>query len=64
MPVNTIGRLCGLNASLPKPTRLPIIGAHQPGDRGVDVHNGAAGEVQRAWVASRPPPQTICAIGT
>ncbi len=22
-PVNTIGRLCGLNASLPKPARLP-----------------------------------------
>ena len=39
----------GLNASLPKPTRLlHHIGADQPGDRGVDVHNGAAGEVQRA----------------
>ncbi|VGQ03814.1 hypothetical protein SB00610_05066 [Klebsiella quasipneumoniae subsp. similipneumoniae] len=24
------------------------IRAHQPGDRGVDVHNGAAGEIQRA----------------
>src|SRR5690606_24133450 len=23
VPVKTIGRLCGLNASLPKPTRLP-----------------------------------------
>ena len=40
---------CGGISSLPKPMRLPTHErADQAGDAGVDVHDGAAGEVDRA----------------
>ena len=58
MPVNTIGRLCGLNASLPKPTRLPIIYAPtSPATAALMCTTVPPAKSSAPCVASRPPPQ-------